>query len=73
MEVTDEMRAAVRASDAAIAKQYEQECHTRYAEWCARMESALMDKVRRVVPNLTSDQFEEIYSAFSDHFYELNR
>lgn len=73
MEVTPQMREAVRAQEAAEAKAYRRECNQRWADWMDKMQSEMKTKLRTVLPDLTDDQFDEIDGMFSDYYYELNR
>jgi hypothetical protein len=73
MEVTPEMRRAVAAEAAEAARRYERECAQRHAEWYRSMEDKLKAEVRKTLPDITDDEFDEIESAFSSHYYEINR
>lgn len=73
MQVTQEMRKAVEAEAAQSAKAYQQECQRRHTAWLDRMENELKARLREILPDLTDEQFDEIYGAFSNHSYELNR
>ena len=73
MEVTDEMRRAVEQEARDAAERYQRECAQRHTAWLNSMEDKLKAKLRETLPSLTDSDFDEIYGAFSDHFYEMYR
>ena len=76
MEVTEEMIKAVREYDRAEsrrkAQEAEQERRRKYQERKAAIRKEAMDEVRRHLPELTDEQFDDLADTF-DTYCEANR
>lgn len=68
MKVTEEMIAAVRAHEAAEDHRRHEEEMRRYREWHKKLDTEILEKIRKVFPGADKNQFEDLYSIFADYF-----
>ena len=67
--ITDKMpRVTIRAHEAAEDHRRHEEEVRRYREWHKKLDTETLEKIREVFPGAGKDQFDELYSIFSDYF-----